>query len=283
VRSGTAWSQQQKIPDTSGDFGTAVAVRGDYAAVGRPGSNEVRVYQRTGVSWSLVDTLIASDPDASESFGAVLAMTSTRIVVGAPNWDGYPDTTGTVQVDQGRVFVFDLIDGKWKRVARLTAEGGLNRADGDQEGRAGDHFGAAVAVDGSTVVVGAPGYDGTASEQGAAYVFYQMPESSPGNGATWTRASGPTGPGRLTAASPAGVDAEHGAPLPDNFGQAVAVSGSRLVIGMPGYNESSGSILLRGDVGAVRTYSTTGVVQPFGTSAPFAEYLQGPATHGGSS
>jgi hypothetical protein len=151
--------------------------------------------------------------------------------------------------EQGRAFVFDLIGGTWTRVARLTAEAGLNRQDGDQEGRGGDHFGAAVAVDGNTVVVGAPGYDDDASEQGAAYVYYELPEASAGNGTTWVRAAGPTGPGRLTAAQTACEDTLQGAPLSDSFGQAVAVSGSRLVIGIPGHNEANGPVILRGDVG----------------------------------
>src|SRR5919109_149506 len=91
---------------------------------------------------------------------------------------------------QGRAFVFEGSGTSWTRVARLTADGGLPEAEALLEGKAGDHFGASVAIDNSFVVVGAPGYDGTALNQGAGYVFYRLPDLGWGSGPSWTHATG---------------------------------------------------------------------------------------------
>lgn len=52
---------------------------------------------------------------------------------------------------------------QWGQVAKLTAS----------DAQDVDEFGAAVAVDGATAIVGAPKEDGTGSDRGAAYVFYR--------------------------------------------------------------------------------------------------------------
>ena len=87
------------------------------------------------------------------------------------------------------------------------------------------------------VVVGAPGFDLNAPNVGAAYVYYELPNQGVGHSSTWMRSSGPSGSGRLQAASPAGSDPD--APLPDMFGASVAVSGDRVVVGLPGWNETN--------------------------------------------
>jgi len=72
----------------------------------------------------------------------------------------------------------------------------------------GDQFGASVAMDAETLLVGAPGSDAAA---GAAYVFEQL-------GETWVEKA------RLTASE---------AQANDTFGDAVSVDGDLLVIGSP--------------------------------------------------
>src|SRR5262249_62219455 len=128
-------------------------------------------------------------------------------VFGAPLWD-----SDAAHADQGRAFVFDLINNSWVRVARLTADGGLPEAEAALEARLNDRFGAAVALDDQYVVVGAPGHQsGTALQTGAAYVFYELRDFTTGvNRSSWTRSSGASGSGRLQLDSPAAND---------NFGQ----------------------------------------------------------------
>ena len=235
------------------------------------------VYTRSGSTWSYATTLTPSDPNPGEGFGTAVAINSSRIVVGSPYWDGVDNSTP----DQGRAFVFEGSGSSWVRAARLTADGGLPQAEAVLEGNPGDYFGESVAISGNFVVVGAPGYDGTALNEGAAYAFYRFPDSGSGNGASWTRATGGSGSGRMNAASPAGADAPLGDGLDqyrtaDRFGTSVAVGGSRIVIGMPGYNETNSSnVAIRADVGAMRTYSTDTVL-PTGASSMWAEVLSDP-------
>jgi uncharacterized repeat protein (TIGR01451 family) len=86
------------------------------------------------------------------------------------------------------------------------------------DGAAGDQFGTAVAVNGDTIVVGAPGADvGINSAQGAAYLF----ERNQSGAGAWGQIK------KLTAADGAAFD---------NFGGAVAVSGGFVVVGAAGSN-----------------------------------------------
>jgi hypothetical protein len=84
------------------------------------------------------------------------------------------------------------------------------------DGAAGDQFGLAVALSGSTAVVGAPFKN---SETGAAYVFVR-------SGTTWSQQA------KLTAAHRTAND---------EFGDSVALSGTTAVAGAPGANANAGA------------------------------------------
>jgi hypothetical protein len=274
------WSHGGPITGTNSDFGRAVALDGNYLAVGAPDANgfgAVSVFQaasQNSLSWQHIDFLEPSDPDDGEEFGRAVAMDGGRIVVGAPLWDGIAND----RADQGRAFVFDRVGSDYILRARLTADGGLPSVEAANEGKAGDHFGLSVALSGNYVVAGAPGYDGkpegaglinAVNNAGAAYVFFERPEAGSGNAPTWVRSTGDSGSGRLMVPVPAGFDPD--APLADSFGSGVAISGSRVVVGLPGYNDSQvitdpsdqfdGTVqIIRGDIGAFRTYSTDGAI-----------------------
>ena len=287
ARSGSAWSQQAKLTAGGGDFGFSVGVSGTTAAVGAPGragTGQALVYTRSGNVWTAVATLTPSQGQSGERFGAAVAMTGTQIVIGAPLWDANgPDTEG---VEHGRAFVFEGSGGSWTRVARLTQDGGLPENEALLELQADTHFGAAVAIGGNYAVIGGPKYDAKApvsgnqsANSGAAWGYYRLPDVGSGAGPSWTRSSGPSGSGRLQANHPAGSDAPSGAPLPDNFGAAVAVAGGRIVTGLPGHNEiNAGGNIVRPDVGAVRTFSTNDVVPAFSNASMRAEVLLDPTT-----
>ena len=104
------------------------------------------------------------------------------------------------------------------------------KADAAGSANAGDLFGAAAAISGDTVVIGAPGEDSStagvgstpdeaAPNSGAAYVFVR-------NGAAWTQQAYL----KPLVFNPVGQD---------GFGTSVAISGNTLIIGAPG--EDSGS------------------------------------------
>ncbi len=106
-------------------------------------------------------------------------------------------------VRTGGAYVFTGSGASWSQQAELTA------ADGAE----GDEFGKAVAISGSTVLVGA---DQHADGAGAAYVFT-------GSGASWSQQD------ELTVSGA------------EFFGEAVAISGSTAIVGAPGTDAEAGA------------------------------------------
>jgi hypothetical protein len=253
------------------DFGRAVAISGDRLVIGAPDWLDANTNIRSGLAtvyvpglstWSLDESLTPSAPKANEHFGSSVAIAMdgsiSRIVVGAPDWNGDDGT----EEGKGRAFVFDEIGDRWVRVARLTADDGLPQSEASQDGFAGDLFGAAVDVDGNYVVVGAPGADsGTVMDAGAAYAFFEL--DAIGDSAlpsTWVRSSGSSGGGRLDFAGAEGAGSQTNNPLIDQyqtaerFGQGVTISGTRITVGLPGHNEPTSD-----DNGGFLTFQTDGV------------------------
>eukprot|EP00729_Bicosta_minor_P004642 gene4642-7883_t len=146
---------------------------------------------------SSLATLVASDAAGYDYFGYSVAISGSTAVVGA-----YADDDGGSR--SGSAYVFRSSDGgaTWTEVAKLVASDAKQSAN----------FGYAVAISGSTAVVGAhnAGGDG-GSRSGSAYVF----QTSDG-GATWTEVA------KLVASDAAENDF---------FGRSVAISGSTVVVG----------------------------------------------------
>ena len=130
--------------------------------------------------------LVASDAAAGDKFGYSVAIDGDTLVVGAYAMDS----------DNGSVYVFRTSDGgaTYGQVAKLTASDA-----------AGDKFGYSVAIDGATIVVGAPNGE-------AAYVFLTTD-----GGATYGQVA------KLTSADAA---ARY-----DSFGYSVAIAGDTVVSG----------------------------------------------------
>ncbi len=124
--------------------------------------------------------------------GESVAVSGSRIVVGAP----YEDAVAT---NSGAAYVFVETAGGWQLEARLTAS----------DGAAVDRFGSAVAIDGERIVVGAWGCDGANTDEGAAYVFERV-------GTSWIQAQ------KLVASDPATTAW---------VGYSVAVDGDTVVVG----------------------------------------------------
>ncbi|MBA3288359.1 MAG: hypothetical protein H0U21_10090, partial [Acidimicrobiia bacterium] len=139
------------------NFGDEVAVSGDTIVVGAPlegtdedpaqGAAYVFVVPSPGAAPELRATLTASDPQAFAAFGSGVAVDGDTIVVGAYGADN----------NTGRAYVFTEPAGGW---VTATEDAVLTASD-----RGGvDWFGASVAIEGETIVVGA-------TIAGAAYVF----------------------------------------------------------------------------------------------------------------
>ena len=140
-------------------FGNSVAVDGDTVVVGARFGDGVStdtgsayVFRWNGTDWA-EHKLTASDGAGSDWFGASVAVDGDTVVVGAY----LDDDDGS---SSGSAYVFRWNGTGW-------AEHKLTASDGAQN----DWFGASVAVDGDTVVVGAWGDDDDGSSSGSAYVF----------------------------------------------------------------------------------------------------------------
>jgi hypothetical protein len=147
-------------------FGWSLAGDGGSILVGAPSvdsgttADAGAAYLFDAATGALRRTFTAPTPFAYAQLGYAVAISGTRVVVGAP-YDG----TGTTI--PGRAYVFDATSGALVR----TLESGRNRT--------GEAFGQAVAIDGTRVLVGAP-YDGTvASNAGAVYVFDLTSDGAP--------------------------------------------------------------------------------------------------------
>ena len=185
------------IPDAVGleHLGTAVAIDGDTVVVSAVMENNetggVYVFTRSAGLWTLEARLAAPDGAESDHFGEDVAISGDTIAVGAP-WDD-DDVAGS---NVGSVYVFTRAGGVWTPQSRLIAD----------DAAVEDGFGTSLALEGDTLVTGAPKKD---SFTGGVYVFTR-------SGSVWTQRT------RLMA-SDAGAD--------DNIGRSVALSGDTVVAG----------------------------------------------------
>ena len=94
TRSGTTWTQQQKLTAIEAAatdlFSWSVDVDGDTIAVGNPldddggsGSGSVELFTRAGTVWTRQQELTASDPAADDEFGVSVAVDGDTAIVGA--------------------------------------------------------------------------------------------------------------------------------------------------------------------------------------------------------
>jgi len=139
--------------------------------------------------------LVASDSDADDGFGDSVAIDGDTAVIGSPG-----DDDGGAE--SGAAYAFVSSGTSWSEQAKLTAS----------DAAADDGFGASVAIDGDTAVIGSPGDDDGGAESGAATVFAR-------SGTSWSEQA------KLTAS-----DAAAGA----SFGGSVAVDGETAVLGASG-------------------------------------------------
>ena len=199
----------------SDDFGYSVALDGDTALVGAyrddVGANSDQgsayVFTRSGSTWTQQAKLTAGDGAASDYFGYSVALDGDTALVGAVS-------DGALNINPSSAYVFTRSGNTWTQQAKLVA--------GD--GASNDYFGASVALDGNTALVGAI-YDdvGVNGDQGSAYVFTR-------SGSTWTQQA------KLVAGDGAIID---------HFGFSVTLDGDTALVGAiydtVGVNSDQGS------------------------------------------
>ncbi len=230
------WGLTRSLPApvSDGSFGYSLALSGSTLAVGSPtedvdhdgsiatppldAAGRVRIYSRDqggADNWGLVETLspTGSLAEADAHYGEGLAFGREGFL-----FLGYPksDLTLPAVVDAGSVGAYQLQSGTWERTS-LPAQS-QNATD----------WGAAVDVSGTTVLVGAPRFDGPAGvDAGWAFLFRD----------------GVLVKSILPPNQQAG----------ERFGAAVALDGDRAVVGSPLRSGTLNSILYA-DLGAVTIF-----------------------------
>lgn len=228
--------------DSGDEMGTSVAIDVDTAVSGIPyyensaanNSGAALVFVRSGRTWSEQQLLVPSNVDANDHYGFSVAVSGDTLVVGSPKEDSNSTTIAGSEnsndsaPDSGAVFVYTRSGATWTLEAYIKPSNSMPN----------NQFGYSVALDGDTLVVGAPYEDGnqtsitntdsTASpadytseyDSGAVYVFKR-------SGTTWTQDA------YIKSANNTGGF---------NFGKHVAVDSSTLVVGVPDEDSNQTSI-----------------------------------------
>lgn len=199
-RSGSTWSQQQKLvasnPTVGDYFGTSVGIDNNLIVVGSPredglssNSGAAYVFLESGGTWTEEEKIKAANYTADDYFGGDVAISGTTIAVGASGEDSYALKVNhsafndNTEVGSGAAYVFVRDQGNsplWPQQAYIKAS----------NTGASDAFGAAIDLDGDTLVVGATGEDtlgyginptnnSSAASSGAVYSYQR-------SGTTWT-------------------------------------------------------------------------------------------------
>src|SRR6476469_8678661 len=127
----------------------AIGVNGNQADNSAPNSGAVYVFTRTNGVWNQQAYLKASNTDAGDQFGVIMALSDDTLAVGAQfeasNATGVNgDQTDNSAPQAGAVYVFTRTAGVWTQQAYLKAS------------NAGGLFGYGLALAGDTLAVGGP-------------------------------------------------------------------------------------------------------------------------------
>ena len=180
VRSGSSWSQQQKLQasdkEASDLFGWGVSISddGSYAVVsalfedpgGTSGAGSAYIFTRSGSTWTQQQKIEASDKDVDDRFGEHVAMNSdgTYVVVGSMR----DDVGGT---NYGSAYIFTRSGSSWSQQAKI------NPSPTEET-----QFGYSVAInnDATYIAVGAPYNASSGTNAGAVFIFTR-------SGSSWSQ------------------------------------------------------------------------------------------------
>jgi hypothetical protein len=169
---GTIWSQQAKLTAADGNkldvFGNSVALNGQMAVIGAYGKEAVSgsdnqgavyLFTRSGDSWSQQVSLTATDGVEGDLFGYSVSLANSNVLVGTPGADIYGIE------NRGAVYLFVQDGDGWRQQTKLTAGNGAEN----------NVFGVAIALGGTTVLVGTPVVEVNGNPYQGKIYFFQRP------------------------------------------------------------------------------------------------------------
>ena len=262
-------------------FGTAITLSGDMAYIGAPGegAGAVYVYRRTADgSYESVSRMAGEGTEVNDAYGTSIAADGDRLAIGAP----------ARTMRRGAVFMYRRDEaGAWKQEALIVSARGADNA----------RFGHALQLSATRLAVGAPGalpvaglgnnaaaglvtiFDyselaeiwrerqsftqptygaarfGTVLARAGTELWISAPASERNTGAVQRLRQDADGAWTMTALAVANV--EPGA----LFGGAMAISGSRAVVGMPQDGGSGGTVMFL-ERSATGTWVSKGMLYP---------------------
>lgn len=229
------WSEGTSLPSIGANndrMGYAVAISNNskVIAVGAPsqnvavsntpnaGSGRVWIYENVVGLWTLRSFVASSIPQVNQYFGSSVALSGdgSDIVIGAPQFDMYSDAKKAVQSNSGRVELFRRSGNAWAFSHHLKDDDTI---------RSEFFVGTSVAfsTDGTTIAVGAPGFDSTVTDIGAVIVYKK-------NNNGWDRVA--------TMSSNTYVSARAGTAV------SVSSNGEYVAVGAAGYATDKGGVVL---------------------------------------
>lgn len=247
-----AWAHEQTLStgDSNDRFGAALAIDGNTLVVGAkhessdgssPADNSLShsgaayVYFYNGSSWALQQYVKAPNLDEEDEFGTSVALSGDHLAIGAPKEDSIGiNAQNNSMRDAGAVYLFSRVGSGSSATWVANADSPYVKAPNPY---VSNYFGGSVALDGRSLVVGAPDEQG---EGGSAHDNYGVYNEA-NSGAVYTfsqRYNGITGQfegewvNMAYLKSPQ-VDAD------DTFGNAVDVSADRIAIGVMGEDSNS--------------------------------------------
>jgi hypothetical protein len=192
---GGTWVEEARLDSGrtyQDNFGLAIDLEDDLLVVGNTNPGLVFVFRYDGGTWVEEAQLLGSDATGADSYGYSVSLSGNRMVVGGPSDDD-------MGVHTGSAFVFRREGTTWVEEDKLTA----------WDAMPDDHFGSAVAISGTHIVIGAPSDDNQGQDSGTAYAFELV-------GSVW---------------QPRGLVEHPDVGGLDQFGRAVAIEGDQAVVG----------------------------------------------------
>jgi uncharacterized repeat protein (TIGR01451 family) len=251
--SGASWTPGTPLVpgglDSNDEYGAAVALTDGTAIVGAPyrlQTGAAWIWTGSGSTWAIQAELDNAGTATHDAFGSASALEDTTLVVGAP-----ADDTVSGR-DSGAAYVYERVGTAWALRQKLVPPPGTPGVYSWE----GPRFGTSVALSGDRLAIGAP----HARQQGRVFVFARA-------AGTWSLAA------ELAPSDPSSYA---------DFGTAVALRGTRLLVGAPqaaagtrtgavyAFEETAGAWVPRQKVVSFATASGFGAalaVAPTGTIA----------------